>query len=61
MMFGSLMHLIHTQEMATRLGFPTLNDNGYAEMVVNHWIQINTLGVFPRANSTSTDKGASHA
>lgn len=52
LMFGSLMHVLRSQEVARLMGKPTLDNADFRALVIKHWIQNHTLGIFKASTGT---------
>lgn len=46
LLFGSLMHVLRSQEVARLLGKRTLDEAAYREQFINHWVENFATGVF---------------
>lgn len=45
-LMGSLMHLLRSQDIARLLGKPTLDEPGFRDKVIDHWVETFTSGIF---------------
>lgn len=55
MMFGGLMHLMRSQDLAKAVGLRTLDDEAHAALVIDHWIAIYTDGIFERPSKEASN------
>lgn len=56
LMFGSLVHILRSQEIARLMGKRTLDDTHYRAQVVTHWVNNATSGIFaPHTGSNRRD------
>lgn len=51
MMFGGLMHMMRSQEIAKAMGMKTLDDEAHSAHVIDTWIEIYTNGIFEQHDS----------
>ncbi|MES2964517.1 MAG: TetR family transcriptional regulator [Bdellovibrionota bacterium] len=55
MMFGGLMHILRSQDLAKQLGMKLLADDAHAATVIDHWIEIYTEGIFERTSKEASN------
>jgi TetR/AcrR family transcriptional regulator len=51
LMFGSLMHLMRSQELARILGRRTIDEQKYRDQVIDHWVETFTSGLIADRSS----------
>lgn len=57
LMFGSLVHLLRSQEMARLMDMPTVQDADFRERVIEQWVRSSTIGIFaPLAGENRSER-----
>jgi AcrR family transcriptional regulator len=59
LMFGSLMHIIRSQDLARVLKMPTLDDPKHAAKVIDQWINCFTYGLFQKPTRDGSESKGS--